>query len=98
MGRELVLVVLVLKPRDGPERAVVHDDPDDRDLVHRAGREGRYVRAHAAVADWLRAHGAAEQRPFTRMARGVTPPGHEAACIAVAGPEFGPVPNAGPAR
>lgn len=45
--------------------------------------------AHAAVADWLRAHGAAEQRPFTRMARGVTPPGHEAACIAVAGPEFG---------
>jgi len=45
--------------------------------------------AHAATAEWLRAHGAAEQRPFTRMARGVTPPGNEAACIAVAGPEFG---------
>ena len=45
--------------------------------------------AHAATAAWLRAQGAAEQRPFTRMARGVTPPGDPAACIAVAGPEFG---------
>lgn len=45
--------------------------------------------ARSQIAGWLRAQGAAEQRPFTRMARGVTPPGQEAACIAVAGPEFG---------
>lgn len=45
--------------------------------------------AHAATAAWLRAHGAAEQRPFTRMALGAAPPGDPAACIAVAGPEFG---------
>jgi hypothetical protein len=47
------------------------------------------IDAHQGIAAWLRAHGAAEQRPFTRMARGVTPPGDPAACIAVAGPEFG---------
>jgi GNAT superfamily N-acetyltransferase len=41
------------------------------------------------LADWLRAHGAAPQRPFTRMARGADTPGDAALLAAVAGPEFG---------
>lgn len=47
------------------------------------------IEAQDGIASWLRRQGAVEQRPFTRMARGVTPPGNPAACIAVAGPEFG---------
>jgi GNAT superfamily N-acetyltransferase len=41
------------------------------------------------LADWLAGHGAAVQRPFTRMALGEDPPGDPARIIAVAGPEFG---------
>ncbi len=38
---------------------------------------------------WLSAHGAAAQRPFTRMALGANPPGDATFYAAVAGPEFG---------
>lgn len=38
---------------------------------------------------WLRAQGGAVQRPFTRMALGVDPPGDPVRILAVAGPEFG---------
>lgn len=72
-GRGLVAAALAALPPAAPGPRAVLDLLD----------------ARTGIADWLRAHGAAEQRPFTRMARGVTPPGQEAACIAVAGPEFG---------
>ncbi len=47
--------------------------------------------AQAEVAAWIAAHGAREQRPFTRMALGADPPGAPGATplVAVAGPEFG---------
>jgi GNAT superfamily N-acetyltransferase len=47
--------------------------------------------AQAEVAAWIAAHGAREQRPFTRMALGADPPGLPGAppLVAVAGPEFG---------
>lgn len=41
------------------------------------------------LADWLAAHGATPQRPFTRMSLGDAPPGNPAGIVAVAGPEFG---------
>ncbi len=41
------------------------------------------------LADWLHEHGAAVQRPFTRMALGDDPPGDPGRILAVAGPEFG---------
>jgi GNAT superfamily N-acetyltransferase len=42
------------------------------------------------LGDWLAAHGARVQRPFTRMALGdADPPGDPARMAAVAGPEFG---------
>ena len=41
------------------------------------------------LAEWLAAHGAAAERPFTRMALGQDPPGSPALIAAVAGPEFG---------
>lgn len=47
------------------------------------------IDSREAIATWLTAHGGVEQRPFTRMTRGVSPPGDAAGCIAVAGPEFG---------
>lgn len=45
--------------------------------------------AQAEVAAWIAAHGATEQRPFTRMALGADPPGEAARLVAMAGPEFG---------
>lgn len=46
--------------------------------------------ARVEVAAWLRAQGATEQRPFTRMIRGKAPlPGDPSRLLAVAGPEFG---------
>lgn len=88
----------VRSPQVGP--VMTRDDATGRALIAAAlaalphGTESPravidVLDARTNIADWLRAHGAAEQRPFTRMARGVTPPGDEAACIAVAGPEFG---------
>lgn len=72
-GRALIAAALAVLPQRTEDPRAVIDVLD----------------ARTGVVDWLRAQGAAEQRPFTRMARGVTPPGDEAACIAVAGPEFG---------
>ena len=47
--------------------------------------------AQRGIAAWIAAHGAREQRPFTRMALGADPPGTPGApmVVAVAGPEFG---------
>jgi GNAT superfamily N-acetyltransferase len=48
--------------------------------------------AQAEVAAWIAAHGAREQRPFTRMALGAEPTGGAPGAppvVAVAGPEFG---------
>ena len=46
--------------------------------------------AQLGIAGWIAAHGAREQRPFTRMALGADPPGGPARrLVAVAGPEFG---------
>jgi GNAT superfamily N-acetyltransferase len=45
--------------------------------------------AATPVAAWLRAHGAAPQRPFTRMVLGALPPGEPGQNFAFAGPEFG---------
>ena len=72
-GRALIAAALAALPQRGDGPRAVIDLLDSQ----------------RDIAAWLRAHGAAEQRPFTRMARGVTPPGDPAACIAVAGPEFG---------
>lgn len=72
-GRTLVAAALSALPHAAEGPRAVIDLLDARD----------------GIADWLRAHGAAEQRPFTRMARGVTPPGDASVCVAVAGPEFG---------
>jgi GNAT superfamily N-acetyltransferase len=41
------------------------------------------------LAAWLAAHGAERERPFTRMARGASPPGDAGLLLAMAGPEFG---------
>jgi hypothetical protein len=41
------------------------------------------------LADWLSAHGAVAQRPFTRMVLGADLPGDAAGYLAGAGPEFG---------
>jgi GNAT superfamily N-acetyltransferase len=47
--------------------------------------------ARAGIAAWIAAHGAAEQRPFSRMALGAGPAaaGPAPSLVAVAGPEFG---------
>lgn len=48
------------------------------------------VDAEAGIAAWMDAHGAREERPFTRMALGADPPGAGTRLtVAVAGPEFG---------
>jgi ribosomal protein S18 acetylase RimI-like enzyme len=41
------------------------------------------------LAGWLTAHGAAAQRPFTRMVLGADLPGNASDYLAAAGPEFG---------
>ncbi len=47
--------------------------------------------AASGIAAWCAAHGAVEQRPFTRMVLepAAAPPGDPAPMVAVAGPEFG---------
>lgn len=46
--------------------------------------------AAAGIVAWCAAHGAVEQRPFTRMVLGAAaPPGDPVPMVAVAGPEFG---------
>lgn len=80
-------------PQIGP--VVAREDATARALIAaaRGALPGAPVldlpEARGALADWLRAHGAAPQRPFTRMARGADTPGEAALLAAVAGPEFG---------
>ena len=47
------------------------------------------LRDTAAMAGWLRAHGGAPLRGFSRMVRGADLPGDASGCMAVLGPEFG---------
>ena len=80
-------------PQIGP--VVAADDGTARALIAAA----RHALPGAAVLDlpdargglagWLSQHGAAPQRPFTRMALGADTPGDAARIAAVAGPEFG---------
>lgn len=80
-------------PQIGP--VVARDDADACALVAaaRAALAGAPVLdlrdARPGVADWLARHGAAMQRPFTRMALGADTPGDAGMIAAVAGPEFG---------
>ncbi len=80
-------------PQIGP--VVARDDATACALIGaaRAALQGAPVLdlpdARGGLADWLRAHGAALQRPFTRMALGADTPGDPAMLAAVAGPEFG---------
>lgn len=62
--------------------------PDPAGGAHRAVID--VCDAQAGVAAWIAAHGAVEQRPFTRMALGAgSPCGAGPPLVAVAGPEFG---------
>lgn len=80
-------------PQIGP--VVARDDTTARALIAaaRAALPGTPVLdlmdARAGLAGWLEGHGAARQRPFTRMALGADTPGDAALFAAVAGPEFG---------
>lgn len=80
-------------PQIGPVMA--QDDATARALIAaaRAALPGAAVLdlpdARHGLAAWLRAHGGAPQRPFTRMSLGAGLPGDPARIAAVAGPEFG---------
>lgn len=74
---------------------VARDDATARALIAaaRAALPGPAVLdlpdARPGLARWLSGHGAAPQRPFTRMVLGGALPGDAAQFAAVAGPEFG---------
>lgn len=80
-------------PQIGP--VVARDDATARALIAAARNAlpGTPVLdlpdARSDLAAWLTAHGAAPQRPFTRMALGADTPGNPSMFAAVAGPEFG---------
>lgn len=80
-------------PQIGP--VVARDDATARALIAaaRAALPGAPVLdlpdARGGLAAWLHAHGASQQRPFTRMAFGADTPGDASSIAAVAGPEFG---------